>query len=603
MFLYTLGFWIAIACLFWVYQINKRLKQVEAELKLHKGGLHSEVKAQVSEGMSAGASASTGTEAVPEPSFLPHQERASQQAPEHKYTQAQVAELKREYQKHHEPAFVTWMKEEWLMKLGALFLLIALGWFVSYAFANNWIGPMGRIIIGIIFGILVLALGSWRITKYKTQGSIFTVIGSGVIMLTIFAAREIYDFFTPASALIFMFFTNVFVTLQSLRFNHQGLAVAGLVLAAIAPALTAAPNPDVLGISLYVLVIISGFLWIVYLKGWSVITTLTLIIAAMYTLPYLSYNRHGGEEDIGLLFSFVFTTLIFGAHVATIVKRTTQSLSREHILVGLGLGGYLALWIVGAVSDEWQSLVLVLWSLLFAFGAFVVFALTKHREPFYVYLTVSLAYIAGATALELSGPALTIAYTIESLLLVGVAYHFLKDRNVARQISFVIVGPILLSFGSLFSSSWRSGVLNDDFFALLVVTISFFVLGALLSRSVKADGTPAEDHYVYYVIGGVYSAALIWLVTHAALPSYDFATTVSLVIYTIVGITLYFTGRSEGIKQLRVAGAVLLLGVSARLLLVDVWEMELAGRIITFFAIGVLLVATAFIGRKKDNSN
>jgi len=38
-------------------------------------------------------------------------------------------------------------------------LLLALGWFVSYAFANNWIGPLGRITLGILFGLAVVGMG------------------------------------------------------------------------------------------------------------------------------------------------------------------------------------------------------------------------------------------------------------------------------------------------------------------------------------------------------------------------------------------------------------------------------------------------------------
>ena len=48
--------------------------------------------------------------------------------------------------------FVIWLKEDWLMKLGAFLFIVGFGWFVSYAFANNWVGPFGRISIGIVAG-------------------------------------------------------------------------------------------------------------------------------------------------------------------------------------------------------------------------------------------------------------------------------------------------------------------------------------------------------------------------------------------------------------------------------------------------------------------
>ncbi len=55
--------------------------------------------------------------------------------------------------------FVEWLKEDWLLKLGAMLLLIGFGWLTTYAFLNNWIGPMGRIALGIIAGSLFILLG------------------------------------------------------------------------------------------------------------------------------------------------------------------------------------------------------------------------------------------------------------------------------------------------------------------------------------------------------------------------------------------------------------------------------------------------------------
>jgi uncharacterized membrane protein len=115
--------------------------------------------------------------------------------------------------------FAEWLKEDWLLKLGALLLLIGFGWLTTYAFLNNWIGPMGRIALGIVAGASFILLGWWRIRKYIHQGGIFLVLGSTTILLTIFAAREIYGFFTPLSALAVMFLSTAFVALASVKYK------------------------------------------------------------------------------------------------------------------------------------------------------------------------------------------------------------------------------------------------------------------------------------------------------------------------------------------------------------------------------------------------
>src|SRR3989344_6591697 len=149
--------------------------------------------------------------------------------------------------------FLKWFAEDWLLKLGALLLLIGFGWFASYAFLHNWIGPVGRITAGLIAGVLILMLGWWRIRNYLHQGGIFLVLGSTTILLTIYAAREIYDFFTPSIALIVMFLSALVVTVASVRHKSKQLAILSIALAGIAPLLTHSPTADYVSLFNYLL--------------------------------------------------------------------------------------------------------------------------------------------------------------------------------------------------------------------------------------------------------------------------------------------------------------------------------------------------------------
>lgn len=193
------------------------------------------------------------TQAVPEAADL-YAARAQQQmtAP------PPVMSAPQTYEPSGADQFLAWLKEDFLVKLGAFLLIIAFGWFVNYAFANDWIGPMGRVALGLIAGVLFMLLGVWRIAVQVHQGAIFTVLGSTIVLLTVFAAREVYDFFTPTTALMLMFMSVVFVAFVSVRYHRQELAIAGLVLAGIAPFMTNAPEPDVFVLLSYLMVVVAG---------------------------------------------------------------------------------------------------------------------------------------------------------------------------------------------------------------------------------------------------------------------------------------------------------------------------------------------------------
>ncbi|MFM2414910.1 MAG: hypothetical protein RI911_603, partial [Candidatus Parcubacteria bacterium] len=362
-----MSFILAVVALIWVYQLNSRIDMLKKEVDRLKGGRQTtSTTPQTSATPTQNISVTSGSNSYAEtqqtqvvsqqPQSIPHIQRPIQQPVQHK-----------------DDAFTAWIKEDFFVKLGALLLLIGFGWFVSYAFAHNWIGPMGRIAIGLITGVGIMAFGAWRIRTHAHQGGIFLVLGSTTVLLTVFAAREIYNFFTPTSALILMFLAVVFVAYASVVHKNTKLALASLILASIAPFFTNSPTPDVAGLFTYLLLVVLGTLWVVYLTGAYSLVTAALIITSLYSLPFLGSYLMGGEQDIALLFAFIFTALFFSTNVASIVKRGGQKLSQAHLMTALGTGLYLIVWILAAAPKEWQSLLFVAWMLVFGLGAYVVF--------------------------------------------------------------------------------------------------------------------------------------------------------------------------------------------------------------------------------------
>lgn len=497
--------------------------------------------------------------------------------------------------------FVAWLKEDWLLKLGALLLLIGFGWFASYAFLHNWIGPAGRIALGVIAGAGILLLGWWRMKRFTRQGGIFLVLGSTVILLTVFAARGLYDFFTPGSALALMFLSTAFVALASVKYKRPPLALASLVLAGMAPFFTNAFSPDYVSLFWYLLIVILGAIWVTALTGQRELTAAALILFLLYSLPHLGLSVSSVQEPVLLLFTYAFAAIFFITSILAILKSKNTVGSITADLLTAGANGLLLLaWIMSAAPEEWQSLIISGWLVVFVVGAFVIFRGANKREPFFIYAGVGVVMLAAATAAELSGAALTIAYTLESALVILISHALVRDVRVTERAGWLLLGPAVLSLESFVSSkwiyfyanSWVERVFHLHFFVLLILALTLFGLWAVLRRQVLRFSS------VVLVGGSVYALALLWLSLHAALAR-DTATMVSLGVYTVVGLAAYLYGKNENKSGVQKYGRILLLLVIARLLLIDVWDMALTGRIVTFFLVGLLLISTAFIGRKK----
>jgi preprotein translocase subunit SecG len=577
------------------FYLSSRISKLEDEVKRLKSAGQLRPTTQTTDNNSADSNSYQSSQTVPPSMVMPANGMYSPQA----YQAMEPTAIDQ---------FFAWLKKDFMMKLGAFLLLLAIGWFVSYAFAENWIGPMGRIALGLLLGALMLALGAWRIQSFKHQGGIFAVLGSTTIILTLYAAREIYDFFTPATALALMFFSVVFVAFLAVRYKSEPLAFAALVLGSSAPLLTNAPSPDALGLFTYLLIIAVGTLWVVWNTGWTKLTPVSLGLTFLYSLPFLFDSLQ--SREVVVLFTFVFVSLYYGANIVSLIRRHGEGKTHmaTHTLTALGTAIFLVVWIESAIGSEWKSLLYTFWALAFAGGTYVVFNFTANSSAFYLYGATSIGLIGVATAAELSGPALTIAYILETALLAVAAAQIVGWSLPLKRILLVAVIPLLFSLDSLFSYNWQDSILHADLVVVLLIISTFGLIGLVLSQlsSVSEEDRQELNGYMTAFLGvsGFYAVALVWLITHAVL-MYDFATTVSLIIYTIAGVGLVVS--AGGNKALGIAGGVLIGGVVFRLLLVEVWEMSLEGRIATFLIIGALLISTAFIrksltGQSKTTS-
>ncbi len=498
--------------------------------------------------------------------------------------------------------FITWVKDNWLLKLGALLFLIGLGWFVSYAFLHNWIGPMGRIALGLFVGTLILVLGIWRMRAYATQGSIFVALGACVILLTTYAARTMYDFFTPTTALALMFITSAFVAFVSGMYNRKQLAIASVVLAAAAPILAHAPTTDYIGLFWYLLVVVLGSVWVAIWKDFREVVITACAVVTMYSVPVLIGLERADTSTL-LLFAYGFAAIFYITNTAALMRLKSGHGAADLVAAVLN-AFFLVVWIHVAAPKDFQSLILAAWASAFVVGAFVVFRYSGQKAALFIYTAIGVGYIAAATALELHGAALTIAYTLEAAAVSIALYGITKNVASAQKATFLLAGPAALSLVSITSSEWQYGVFNEHFFVLAFLAITFASLGGVFYRDAHALAIRdvKNGNSALLVIGSVYAYILLWLSLHAAFPQApDMAVMAALFVYTVVGITVYVWSVGTENKGLRAYGGILLVFVVGRLLVVDVWQMELTGRIITFFIIGTLLMSTAFLGKKKKH--
>lgn len=500
-----------------------------------------------------------------------------------------------------EPSFfdraITWLHQDTLLKIGAFLLLLGFSWLITYAFLNNWIGPVGRITLGLVSGLALIVFGYWRMRFSTAQGSVFLGLGSSVILMTTYAARSIYDFFTPLTALVFMYAVSVFVSYVSYAYHIRSLAFLGLVVSGIAPLLTQGGD-DRIGLMAYLAVITSGTVWLAALTRWRELTTASLILVLLYSLPFLLSKPYDMETLV--IFSFFFAALFFVSNMLNILKAKGETGSAETLTAFLN-ATLLLLWILAGVDDHWQSLMLVAWLLVFAGGAFSVYRFTGLHKIFFVYGGVSIAYLAAATATELEGATLTIAFTVEAGVIALTSLYLTHHKETALRLSLLFLLPIFLSVQSIWDYAWQTRIPFDHLSVLLLLAVTLGGFGYVLLRR-QPSGSNDGVARIWFYAGTAYFYILVWLTFHALFEQ-DLATMLALILYTLIGLGTYIPGKLNGRTALRRYGLVLVTVVIGHLLLVDVWTMDLLGRVFTFFIVGILLMSTTFIKPRRTPLN
>ncbi|MFC2070969.1 DUF2339 domain-containing protein [Chloroflexota bacterium] len=236
----------------------------------------------------------------------------------------------------------------WLARIGALALVIGIGFFLAYAFDNNWIGPTGQVVLGIVVGLALLGGGYfWRI-KYPVLSQAISGGGIGILYLSIFAAYAVYALIHFYLAFGFLLLVSISSAALALRYNSTALAVIGILGAFVAPSILkisttgaagAIPAGQSFWLIIYIIVVDIGVLILSSFRNWRWFTLLALFGSlAIFGIWQGQFGR-----EVGLLTSMGALTIIFFIFAGAIIlfnivwRRPVELLDQLLIAINTGL--------------------------------------------------------------------------------------------------------------------------------------------------------------------------------------------------------------------------------------------------------------------------
>jgi len=134
--------------------------------------------------------------------------------------------------------------------LGAISIVLAIGFFTTWAFNSGVIGPKGRIAIEILFSLIVLGIGEFLRPKYPKFFDKITAAGIAGLLITTYLARNYefegldYKLLTGHQAFVAYAFEVVIGIFLALQYNARFLGSFSIFAGIVIPLLVnSEPNP------------------------------------------------------------------------------------------------------------------------------------------------------------------------------------------------------------------------------------------------------------------------------------------------------------------------------------------------------------------------
>ncbi len=400
----------------------------------------------------------------------------------------------------------------WLARIGVLALIIGMGFFLKYAFDNNWIGPAARVIVGVAIGLFLLGLGYWWRKRYPILTQVLSGGGVAILYLAVFASFATYNLINFYLAVLFLLVISVMSALLARHYDSMALAILGILGAFFAPFILGAFGErgtpgggagQAVQLLVYIIIIDLGVLLLSTFRNWRWFTLLSLGCSLLtYGFWYAEFHRRVGIATAELGITAIFLIFVGATSLFHAIWRRVP-LAFDYILMFVTAAAYF--WIsTGLMWGEfrpWMGGFVLLLAIFYG----LLSCFTYRRSPDNTRLSlfalgVAIVFLTAAVPVQFGDKAwTTAAWAAEAAVLIWLTFR--AKIPVFRYFGYAVffVNAIrLLAFDTPLSRQGFHPVFNERFLAFIFATASMWLAAFLLWKNRR---------------GGTYIGALVIIAT------------------------------------------------------------------------------------------
>jgi len=504
----------------------------------------------------------------------------------------------------------------WLNYVGILALLFAVTFFLKYAFDNNWVGPRGRVGIGLLAGSILYPWSQHLLARgYKYFSEGIAGLGAAVLYLSLWAGWHYYHIFTQDIAFVAMIVVTAVTLMVAVGRDSERIAFLALVGGLITPILVSTGENHEVSLFTYLTILGAGVLAIAWVRDWKSLPPVQFLATLVYFWGWYSEFYRADELVTTALFATVFFVL-FAALPMVRSWRDGEFSGLEAGIVLVNSLAYLAalrqmLW----PDNRWALTVAVL-ALAAAHLAAERMLPEKRgtdvRVARILYAGLALTFVTLAIPIRLDGNWITIAWAVEGAVLIwgGLRVRFAAMRWAGLVMFAIVAGRLVL-----IPIPADTFLLNARF-ATFAICVACMTLSCYFAATSDEELVPEES--MAFVITAI--AANILAIAAASLEVWDvFGRMPSLgidrghaqelalsMLWLVWALGLLGAGLWKKSEAIRWQALVLLGVVIVKVFLFDLSFLEKFYRIVSFLLLGLALMLISFyyqrqlLGRKGE---
>jgi uncharacterized membrane protein len=510
----------------------------------------------------------------------------------------------------------------WLNRIGIAALLVGVSYFLKFAFDNNWIGPAGRISIGLIAGIAIVIWSErFRAKGYQAFSYSLKAVGIGTLYLSLWAAFHVYSLIPSSVAFAMMLLVTAATSVMALSQDAQILAAFALVGGFSTPVLLSTGENREVALFTYVAILDIATLVLVTFRPWRRLLVMSYVGTLILYLGWYWTFYNGGPLELTLAYASLFFAIFAIAPLITLQPDGEHPIlaAIPAVLAFVNAGvyfleAYAMIQEVNKVNMAWFALAL---AAVYIFLSRLVHARKMAAGTseilYYLHLALAIGFITVAIPIRLDAHWITIGWFIEAGVLLWIANRIHSDFLNAFALGALVLGVTRLLFIDNFHTTQLIFNLRMATFAVAVAvlgavawfgaqredetarTISAMAVVALNVLALIALSREVSDYYLRQM-AGVRSTGHQWrgayLDYHNLEIARDFTYSALWMAYGAMLMIVGFVRRSAFVRW----QALILIAITiVKVFVYDVSQLDRAYRIVSFIVLGALLLAISFV--------